>query len=159
MAYVSGTQVSIYRAAFVVLMWFVFGLIAWLAVYLPFIDTKPPYVAKSVKVMDVHGNDATHFKPGDIMLVKRENCGNREVLLYFSRKLVRVEDNFTYVLLDGGSYLVELGCRVTINNPQIPVFVEPGRYRYSVSARFSNNPFQSGTITLVPFEIDIGPSP
>lgn len=118
--------------------------------YWTLVDTKPPYMPVSVKVMDANGNEARKFKRGETMLVERENCGLREEQLYFSRKFVC--EDVTYNVGSGG-YLVELGCRKTINAVTIPTYIKPGRCTYSVSTTYDNNWLHSGKIVLPTFEI------
>lgn len=142
------------RALFLVVMYCVFAIVVSVVIYAFFIDVNPPYIPKTVLVRNMAGEQTTHFKRGDTMLVERENCGREEVVLFFSRKLIRVSDGFTYNL-QGAPYLVEKGCVTTINAPQIPVYTKPGRYRYSVVAPYQNNLLHSGLVALKTFEIDI----
>jgi len=123
-------------------------LIYWLV-----FDAAAPFEAKTVDVRDIRGHPRVGFQPGEIMVVQRENCASKAVMLFMSRSFRNIATGVDYVREDN-DFMMPAGCQKTAREMIIPN-VPPGRYLYVVNARYANNPLVVGVVQLPAPEITV----
>jgi hypothetical protein len=99
----------------------------------------------------------TTTKPGGSVSRLLEFTANRDVLLYTSRRSVELECDRckVYELEHSQKYYVAGETYRQVRSVNIPLHVQPGRYRMEVDARWEANPIREGRMVIPPFVITV----
>ena len=135
------TVMTLCATAFVILG---SGSLAWMM----YGDIYPPVQSNAVYTMDANGNITDRFRAGDVMLVYRDLCFNRDAPVTFGRTLRRISPSPLNVSINTTSGMMMKGCVKNPNMIRIPLDTPPGLYEFSNIMQYSNNAFQSGAIEL-----------
>ena len=124
-------------------------------IWFMYFDIYPPVHSNAVYTMDAMGNRTDKFHAGDIMLVYRDLCFNRDVAVTFGRTLRRINPTPLNIAINTSSALMRKGCVKEPNTIVLPRESPIGIYEFSNVMRWSNNPFHDGAIELPTPEIEI----
>ena len=140
-----------------VVVGFVFCISGLTSVFwMMYLDTAPPFVNKTVYTTNEAGIKQDVFRAGDVMFVHRDFCVTRETPITFGRSLVRLSDRLN-VNINATTDMLRMGCVSGPNALRIPPETPPGEYEFRNVVQFSNNPFQSGAVTLLAPRITVLP--
>ena len=117
-------------------------------VYMMYLDTTPPFISTVAYTMNAEGERQSVFRSGDIMLVHRDFCAQRDVSLSFTRSLRRVSDKL-YVHINTTTGALRKGCVDGPNFIRLPQ-APPGTYQFVNTVTFSNNALQSDMSVELP---------
>ena len=120
------------------------GGLAWLM----YGDIYPPVHSNAVYTMDAQGNITDRFHAGEIMLVYRDMCFNRDAPVTFGRTLRRISPSPLNIAINTTSGMMMKGCVRDPNMIRIPAETPPGTYEFSNIMQYSNNAFQNGAVEL-----------
>lgn len=119
-------------------------------------DDKPPFRNDIVYTMDEQGRETTVFRAGQVMLVYRDLCFDRDLLVTFGRSLRRLEPPPQLnISINSTQGQVVAGCRNNANVIQIPMNTPPGHYQFEAVVRWSNNPLREDAVMLPAPKIEI----
>lgn len=122
--------------------------------YMLFFDAAPPFVSLKARMFDHWGTERYIYRPGDIVHVRRDFCVDKTIPVQVGR-LIRNLDTNDGIYIDSSNSLFAKGCSEGGNIIVLPSFAPAGKYRYDVSVRYSNNPFQEAGILLAPVFFEI----
>lgn len=129
----------------------------WLA-WLMYFDDAPPFTSPHVFLTDAAGNMQDRFKAGQIVVVYRDLCFDRDVSAQFGRSLQSVErEPEININIDSTNSMMLKGCVKNGNIIKIPDHTPPGLYRYRVVMQYSNNAFSNSAFILPMPTIEIVP--
>lgn len=120
------------------------GMFSWMM----YVDTAPPFVAGEVYTMNENMERTERFRAGDVMFVHRELCFLRDTPVTLGRTLVRIGSDPVNVAVNTTSGMLRKGCVENSNVVRIPYSTPPGKYRFVVTVRYSNNAFQDAATDM-----------
>lgn len=122
--------------------------------YMLFFDAAPPFVSLKARMFDQYGFERYVYRPGEIVHVRRDFCVDRTIPVQIGRNMRNVDTN-DGIYIDSSNGLFVKGCSEGGNIIVLPSYAPPGKYRYDVSVRYSNNPFQEAGVLLAPVFFEI----
>ena len=125
-----------------------------LVLWMRYGDVNPPFISLSAKALDLSGVERYTYRAGEALELRRDFCVERDIPVQIGRTLRNVE-TLTGIHVDSTHQMMRSGCRESGNVIQIPPFTPPGRYRYDVSVRWSNNVLHDAAIEWPSVYIDV----
>lgn len=127
-----------------------FVLIITYGVFLAYFDTAPPFTSTYVKTATIDGVETKVFRPGDLMMVRRDLCFSRNTPVVMGRTLNRIAPGPEpiNVNINTTAQTLKKGCVSNANLVRIPDYAPPGTYEYRVTVQWSNNFMHDGSEIL-----------
>jgi hypothetical protein len=132
------------------IMLFLTGIVV-IGLYWAFLDRHVLTISnRNLSITDSTGVHRSDFRAGEVMLVQREFCANRDMTGRIIRTLI---NDVVHLLPEGTSHFVD-GCQTRRFSITIPA-IEPGTYTYRAIIEYQLNPLRSVRVPLPDQEVTI----